>query len=245
ASVTSSSTTLTMPASNAEITATYEDAAAGTTQLIVNWGDSAGNNVFDFSDWDGVYLGQYTGYSSLGPDGLKAGWTGTGMSGCVDGSSESFSEEDQIKVTWYNSKASSLTFTPKISFDDPDKYPSGTSGTWYDMTQLNCPAESSGTTTYTFTSETAGSYTLVNVCRYTDGCNEMIMDKIELVTEGGAAQYTLTVNSGTGDGSYTESTVVDITADTAPSGQEFDEWVGDTSGIADVSDPTTTITMPA
>jgi len=56
--------------------------------------------------------------------------------------------------------------------------------------------------------------------------------------------HTLTVNSGSGDGDYTESTVVDITADTAPSGKEFDEWVGDTSGIADVSDPTTTLTMP-
>ena len=57
--------------------------------------------------------------------------------------------------------------------------------------------------------------------------------------------YTLTVNSGSGDGDYSESTIVDITADASPSGKEFDEWVGDTSGVADVSDPTTTLTMPA
>jgi len=247
ASVTSSSTTLTMPAANQEITATYEDIETGTTQLIVNWGDSAGNNVFDFSDWDGVYLGLYTSYTSDGPDGLTAGWTGTGFSGCVDGSNEGFVSGDQIKVTWYNAHASSsYTFTPKVSFDDPDKYGSGTSGTWYDMTQLECAAESSGTTTYTFDSSSAGTYDLVNVCRYTNDGEEMVMDKIELVTEGGSpTTYTLTVNSGSGDGDYTSGTNVDITADAAPSGQVFDEWTGDTTNVADVSDPTTTVTMPA
>jgi len=59
------------------------------------------------------------------------------------------------------------------------------------------------------------------------------------------ATYTLTVNSGSGDGSYAPNQVVDITADAAPSGYEFDEWIGDTGGIADVDDPTTTLTMPA
>jgi len=42
----------------------------------------------------------------------------------------------------------------------------------------------------------------------------------------GGATYTLTVNSGSGDGTYSESQVVDITADTAPSGTAFDEWSG-------------------
>jgi hypothetical protein len=62
---------------------------------------------------------------------------------------------------------------------------------------------------------------------------------------GGPATYTLTVNSGSGDGDYTENTVVDIDADAAPSGQEFDEWIGDTSGIANVNNASTTLTMPA
>jgi len=61
----------------------------------------------------------------------------------------------------------------------------------------------------------------------------------------GGATYTLTVNNGSGDGSYPASQVINISADAAPSGQAFDEWAGDTSGIANVDDPTTTITMPA
>jgi len=59
------------------------------------------------------------------------------------------------------------------------------------------------------------------------------------------ASYTLTVNSGTGDGSYTAGTVVSIAADAAPSGHIFDVWTGDTSGIADANAASTTITMPA
>jgi len=60
-----------------------------------------------------------------------------------------------------------------------------------------------------------------------------------------AATYTLTVNSGTGDGNYAAGTVVDIDADSPPSGKVFDEWVGDTSGIANVYASSTTLTMPA
>jgi NAD dependent epimerase/dehydratase family enzyme len=57
--------------------------------------------------------------------------------------------------------------------------------------------------------------------------------------------YSLTVNSGTGDGNYTAGTVVNIVADAAPSGQEFDAWTGDVSGIADVNSSITALTMPA
>jgi len=42
--------------------------------------------------------------------------------------------------------------------------------------------------------------------------------------------YTLTVNSGTGGGEYVMGATPTITADAAPSGQQFDAWVGDTGG---------------
>jgi hypothetical protein len=57
--------------------------------------------------------------------------------------------------------------------------------------------------------------------------------------------YTLTVNSGSGDGSYEADAVVNISASAAGTGYQFDCWVGDTLGIADADDSTTTITMPA
>jgi hypothetical protein len=168
-----------MPADDVTITATYVSTGP-TIVLIVNWGDAAGNNVYEFSDWDDVFLGSYTSYTSSGPDGLVGSYTGTGVSGSVSGSSESFASGDTIVVTWYNTGGSQLTITPKISFTDPDWYNSGLSGTWYDMSQLVCPGSSSGTTEYTFDGDSAGSYSTVNVCRYTSGCAAMVMDKIEI-----------------------------------------------------------------
>ena len=58
-----------------------------------------------------------------------------------------------------------------------------------------------------------------------------------------AATYALTVNSGSGSGSYTSGTVVNIAANAAPSGKTFDKWTGDTGGVGDVNASSTTYTM--
>jgi len=54
--------------------------------------------------------------------------------------------------------------------------------------------------------------------------------------------FTLTVNNGTGSGSYTNGTVVAITANAPPSGQVFDQWTGAT--VANPFASSTTLTMP-
>jgi len=55
--------------------------------------------------------------------------------------------------------------------------------------------------------------------------------------------YQLTVNSGSGSGLYLYAAVVPIQADPAPTGMVFDQWIGDTAGVADVHEPETTISM--
>ncbi len=55
--------------------------------------------------------------------------------------------------------------------------------------------------------------------------------------------YTLTVNSGSGDGSYTLGYVASISADSPPPGEQFNAWVGDTAGIASALSSSTTITI--
>ena len=62
---------------------------------------------------------------------------------------------------------------------------------------------------------------------------------------GGASSYALTVNSGTGSGSYAAGSIVELVAASAPSGQEFDRWTGDVGNVANVNAATTTLTMPA
>jgi hypothetical protein len=58
-------------------------------------------------------------------------------------------------------------------------------------------------------------------------------------------EYTLTVNSGSGDGNYPAGTVVNISANAAPAGQQFDKWTGDVANVANVNAASTSISMPA
>jgi len=234
-------TTVTMPAGDAEVTAAYGAPPSLSTVLIVNWGGSAGANVFGFADWSNVYLGSYTSYSSAGPAGIVGGWTGANDTVGVNGSGQAFPAGQQVVVTWYNTGASTVTFAPKISFNDPDYYGAGGSGTWYDMPQVNCPSHGTVTTTYTFSAPSAGTYWRVHVCRYTNGSDAMLCDRFDLVTP--VPTYLLTVNSGSGSATCHEGDVVAITANPAASGKVFDKWTGDVAWVAATGQSHTTITM--
>jgi len=61
-----------------------------------------------------------------------------------------------------------------------------------------------------------------------------------------AANYTVTVNSGTGSGSYAANATVNITANAAPSGKVFDKWTtADGVAFANANATSTSFTMPA
>jgi len=57
--------------------------------------------------------------------------------------------------------------------------------------------------------------------------------------------YPLTVSGGSGSGQYAATTVVNIDADSPPSGTQFTGWIGDTDYVDDPSAASTTVTMPA
>jgi hypothetical protein len=63
--------------------------------------------------------------------------------------------------------------------------------------------------------------------------------------DSGASAYTLTVNNGIGSSTAQAGTAVMIIADTAPEGQVFSAWTGDTSALVDPSAETTSVIMPA
>jgi len=68
---------------------------------------------------------------------------------------------------------------------------------------------------------------------------------VEVTATYTEAQFILTVNSGTGSGSYAPGTVVTITADAAPTNMYFDEWWGEAIVfMADLESASTTLTMP-
>src|SRR5262249_19217668 len=86
-----------------------------------------------------------------------------------------------ISVTWYNNSAATLTFTPNISFTSSGRIGSD-SGTWYAMSQATLPAFGTATTQYTFTSSSAGSYSVVNVNSNYTNSDVLICEMIQLVT---------------------------------------------------------------
>jgi len=78
-----------------------------------------------------------------------------------------------------------------------------------------------------------------------DNGTQSIRPSLEITYEYVQTTFTLTVNSGSGDGDYLPGTVVNVSADSPPANKAFDQWTGDTDNIADIYDSTTTITMPS
>lgn len=179
ADTSAANTTVTMPADDVELTATYVTIPGRT--LLVDFGASAEQNAFGLAGWNSIWLGNYTSYSDQGPAGIMGGWTGQWHCQQVSGPARDFLEGDEIVVTWYNT-GSTVTWTPKVSFDDSDHYNSGADGTWYDMTETTVPAGQSAASHFVVTAAAAGQYSLVNVCRVENGTNQLLCDKIELLT---------------------------------------------------------------
>lgn len=66
---------------------------------------------------------------------------------------------------------------------------------------------------------------------------------VPLVGSTPPASYTLTVNGGSGSGTYAAGATVSITANAPPANQQFQSWTG--AGVANPASATTTLTMPA
>ena len=79
------------------------------------------------------------------------------------------------------------------------------------------------------------------------GYNQTVIDRfvvlINYSSSCDASAVTLTVNNGSGSGTYPANYIIQIAADAAPSGQVFDKWTGDVSGVTNVNDANTTYTL--
>jgi len=98
------------------------------------------------------------------------------------------------------------------------------------------------TTKVTSTTVTAGGYlgpsTTASICVRNPGSTYSNSISVPVVT-----LYSLTVNGGTGSGSYAAGTVVTIAANPPPSGEVFTDWTGAT--VASSTSSSTTLVMPA
>ena len=160
--------------------------SSGKPTLLVNFGKSITLNTFGLSGWSTAIKDIYTDYRDIGPGGttIVVGDNHTYNYQGVTGAGKTFVSGEKIRVTWYNNSATSVSFTPNISFTDPDRIDSGASGAWYPMTSVAVPSFGSATSEYTFASATAGSYSLVNVNVNHTSTQVIVADKIELLPIG-------------------------------------------------------------
>ena len=82
-------------------------------------------------------------------------------------------------------------------------------------------------------------------CVINDTKNTLTTSKVSVGSVKEAVAFTLTVENGTGSGTYEADDEITIVANEAQDGMVFDKWVGDVENVADVSASTTTIKMPA
>ena len=149
---------------------------------LVDFASENSQNQFGFYDWEQVLLDRYTGYFEHGAT-TVVGTNGDYNFQGISGSEHLFTSSDSIILTWYNHSDQAVQFTPKISFDDPDRPTSGVEGNWEFLSQVKLSPNSSGYQLYSIPENMAGSHSLVNINVNFDQNRMIELDKIELVTE--------------------------------------------------------------
>jgi hypothetical protein len=208
-------TTLTMPASNATVTANYANAYALTVVSGAGSGEYAAGS-------------QVTIKANAPPAGQAfLDWTGATV------------QNPKAATTTLTMPASNATVTANYATSYKLTVVSGTGSGNYAadavvMITANTPP----------TGQAFLDWTGATVQNPTASTTTLTMPASNATaTANYATGYRLTVVSGTGGGTYTVGTVVTITANAPPSGESFLDWTGTT--VQNPNATPTTLTMPA
>jgi hypothetical protein len=238
ASASSASTSATMPSANATITATYSNTGGGGgTGLRAQYYNDAGASY--------PLVIPFTGTPALTRTDATVDFIWGGGSPGVSVSNNNFSAKWTGKVE--APVTGSYTFT--VRGDDGVRL-------FINGTKVLDGWSDHGATDFTYTTNlAAGTMYDIELHFYENGgdaeCKlqwsypgqpKQIIPQSRLFP---AASYTLTVNNGSGDGSYTAGTQVNVSAEVPPAGQQFAAWTGDTSILANSAAASTTASMPA
>lgn len=118
---------------------------------------------------------------------------------------------------------------------------------WADVGPLAPGVSTSIVATFTAKASTAGQArtNMVVATPTTPTGESTVSAKTNLAPYSIVVFYTLTVNGGTGGGSYTNQQQVAIAANPPAIGMTFDRWTGNTQYVETVVSSNTTVTMPA
>jgi hypothetical protein len=232
AGVFSLSTIVTMPAQDTALTATCVDASNGVAS--VTW---ASGYIFYEPTWDSLLGPVGSGKSTIAqlmysPDDIKDSILpgGAGAVNDVVWDTITLTENGDGQVEWGLFSASTVRagtngYVYALIFQDNDVQ----AGDLYVAGPLAALVDGAAD---------------VNTC-VDPGNGEAINGVNSAQVIEGSVTYTLTVNSGSGGGSFTNGQQVAISANAPAEGQVFDQWTGATQYVASVSSSSTTVTMPA
>jgi hypothetical protein len=168
------------------INVTTSNTTTTSSKILVDFGKDATSNSFGLPGWSTVLRDNYTENRNVGPGGMTIviGSNPTYNYQGLKGSSRAFVAGEKIVVTWYNNSSTKAIFTPGVSFTDANRRYVDPSGAWYEMSSVAIAPFSSAKSEYSFSSRTAGSFSLVNVNINYSNNQAVICDKIELVSGG-------------------------------------------------------------
>lgn len=217
-------TTITMPAGSLTLTATYLVPAPVVFHLVINFGTGdglyqAGTNITIVADAPatGKVFAAWTGGSVTNPTNSTTTFVMPAVDSVLTATYSSLS----YSLIVGNGSGDGLYIYQQVVTIVADPPPSGQAFlAWTGATVANA---NSSTTTLTMPASNASvTATYVTIS---------------------PTLYTLSVVSGSGDGSYVAGTIVTIVADAPPMDQQFNVWTGGT--VANPFGSTTTTIMPA
>ncbi|MEM1154282.1 MAG: hypothetical protein AAGI44_09080, partial [Pseudomonadota bacterium] len=117
-------------------------------------------------------------------------------------------------------------------------------GRYQNTSNLLAKLNNGGTYTYSNFWGSGDDFVLT-VDDITTDFNNVQYAQVRIQSNDSEPTYALSVNNGSGDGSYPSGSSVNISANSAPSGQEFDRWVVNSGGvsIANANASATSLTM--
>jgi len=147
--------------------------------VLVDFNQNSEESLFELKDWNTIFMDKYTGFFRDGTSitiGQNGGYDFQGVSGVK----HLFRSGETIKTYIFNYGSTSITFTPKISFEDPDRRGAGQPGKWYDMSTTTIPAGESIAAEYVFNDASIGLYERVNVSINFANNKVLAVDKLVL-----------------------------------------------------------------
>lgn len=155
-----------------------------TALTLVDFGFSAQSDAFGVQGWDWVLNDVGTSYSLVRPYGMVVFEGPVYNYQGASGTPLYFATGDKIRVRWKNLTATPLSFTPRVSFDDPNRPDAAPAGTWMNMSAANIPPQAETITEYVVDNAHAGLKTLVNTNMGSANTMAVLCDRIELVRAG-------------------------------------------------------------